>query len=157
MSCHSLCLLRKIMNLSLYTCSLYFPLCPETISYTSFPMINCYSLIIASFIARNVSINDVTQLEWVRGLLLWFGSPVILFFILNYLSCPRWSSSLEVDLLFSLGHIMILYILLKLFFRHGVFDPGTFRFLFMYVCWSKSSSRTVVACSSEQVSSFFFL
>ena len=29
----------------------YFPLCLEIISYTSFPMINCYSLIIASFIA----------------------------------------------------------------------------------------------------------
>ena len=56
MSCHSLFFQRKIMNLALYTCSCrsidttYFPLCLKIISYTSFPMINCYSLIIVSFI-----------------------------------------------------------------------------------------------------------
>ena len=42
-SFHSLFLIGRITNLALYTCSI--------ISYTSFPMINCYSLIIASFIA----------------------------------------------------------------------------------------------------------
>ena len=41
--CHILFFLGRITNLALYTCSI--------ISYTSFPMINCYSLIIASFIA----------------------------------------------------------------------------------------------------------
>ena len=47
----------------------YFPLCLEIISYTSFPMINCYSLIIALFSS-----------SWV-------------------ISCdPWWSSSFEVDL-----------------------------------------------------------
>ena len=35
---------------------LYFPLCLEIISYTSFLMINCYSLIIDSFIAMVVFI-----------------------------------------------------------------------------------------------------
>ena len=34
----------------------YFPVCPETISNTSFLMINCYSLIIASFIAMVIFI-----------------------------------------------------------------------------------------------------
>ena len=76
MSCHSLFFLRKTMNLVLYTCSgrsirkmlrnslhtTKFPLGLETISQTSFPMINYYSLIITSFIAGKVSINDVTQL-----------------------------------------------------------------------------------------------
>ena len=42
MSCHSLFFMGRIMNLALYTCSI--------ISYTSFAMVNCYSLIIASFI-----------------------------------------------------------------------------------------------------------
>ena len=51
----------------------YFPLCHEIISYTSFPIINFYYLIIASFIA-------------------------FFFFILSYLSYPWWSSSVEVDL-----------------------------------------------------------
>ena len=59
MSCHSLFFLRKITNLAFVHLFLYihmedttyFPLCLEIISYTSFPIINCYSLIIASFIA----------------------------------------------------------------------------------------------------------
>ena len=57
MSCHNLFFLSKITKLALYTCSCrsidttYFPLCLKIISYTSFPMINCYSLIISSFIA----------------------------------------------------------------------------------------------------------
>ena len=50
----------------------YFPLCLEIISYTSFPMINCY-----------------------------FFYHTILFFILSYLLYPWWSSSFEVDILLS--------------------------------------------------------
>ena len=45
-----------------------------------------------------MSPNCVTQLECVRGLLIWFGILTILFFILSYLSYPWWSSSFEVDL-----------------------------------------------------------
>ena len=64
------------------------------------------------FIARRICINDVTQQFHITRVCLrplsFFGSLVILFFILDDFSCPRWSSSLEVDLLLS-------YILLKLF------------------------------------------
>ena len=45
-----------------------------------------------------VSPNCVTQLECVRGLLLWFGILAIIFFIFIYLSYPWCSSSFEVDL-----------------------------------------------------------
>ena len=81
--------LGRITNLALYTCCI--------ISYTSFPMINCYSLIIDSFIAFFSS-------SWViscthGGLILQGGSTVL------------WSS----------------------FFRHGVSDPGSFRFMFIGV------------------------
>ena len=75
-----------------------FPSGLETISQTSFLMINCYSLIIASFIARKVSINDVTQLCYTtRVCLRPLGSLAIILFILSYLSYPR-SSYFEVDL-----------------------------------------------------------
>ena len=49
-------------------------------------------------LASMMSPNCVTQLECVRGLLLWFGSLAILLFILSYLLYPWWSSSFEVDL-----------------------------------------------------------
>ena len=79
----------------------YFLLCLEIISYTSFLMINYYSLIIASFIDGKVSINDVTQPCYTtRVCPRPLGSLAILFFILSYLSYPR-SSSFEVDLLLS--------------------------------------------------------
>ena len=71
------------------------------------------------FIAGRICINDVTQQCHITRVyprpLTFVGSPIILFFILNCLSCPIWSSLLEVDLSLSLGHIMILYILMKLF------------------------------------------
>ena len=64
------------------------------------------------FIAGRICINDVTQQCHITRVYLkpltFVGSFVILFFILNYLSCPRWSSLLEVDLALSLGNIMIL-------------------------------------------------
>ena len=61
-------------------------------------MIDCYSLIITSFIARKVSINDVTQLCYTtRVCPRPLGCLAILFFILSYLSYLR-SSSFEVDL-----------------------------------------------------------
>ena len=58
------------------------------------------------FIDGRICINDFTQLFHITGVcsrpLTFFGSLSILFFILDDFSCPRWSSSLEVDLLFSL-------------------------------------------------------
>ena len=56
-----------------------------------------------------MSPNYVTQLECVQGLLLWFGSLTILFFILSYLSYPWWSPSFKVDLLLSeaLSSVMV--------------------------------------------------
>ena len=133
MSCHSLLFLRKITNLSLYTCSMYFPLCLESISYTSFPMINCYSLIIASSTARRVCINDVTQLCHTSRV------------------CPRhlnlvWKSrhtSLHLEL--SLVSKMVFIsqggstTLWSSFFRHGVSDPGSLRFMFIGVDLELSS------------------
>ena len=98
-------------------------------------MINWYSLIIASSISPwlllhswRVCINDVTQLchitrVYSRPLTL-VGSLVIIFFILNYLLCPRWSSYLEVDLPFSLGHIMILIFFWIYFFHHVSLTMG---------------------------------
>ena len=75
-----------------------FPSGLETILQTSFLMVNYYSLIIASFIAKKVSINDVTQPCYTtRVCLRPLGSLAILFFILSYLSNPR-SSSFEADI-----------------------------------------------------------
>ena len=79
-----------------------FPLGLRTISQTSFLMINCYSLIIASSqlerLASMMSPNYVTQLECVQGLLIWFGILAIILFILSYISYPWWYSSFQVDL-----------------------------------------------------------
>ena len=59
------------------------------------------------FIARRIYINDVTQQCHITGVCLrplaFFGSLVILFFILDYFLCLRWYSSLEVDLSYSFG------------------------------------------------------
>ena len=89
------------------------------------------------FITGRFYINDVAQQSHITGVcmrpLAFFGSLIILFFILDYFSCPMWSSSLEVDLSFSL------YSFEALLFHHGVFGPGSFRFLL----W------TVVTCSLE--------
>ena len=52
------------------------------------------------FIAGRLCTNDVAQ-QCLRPLS-FFGSIIIVFFILDYFSCPRWSSSLVVDLPFSL-------------------------------------------------------
>ena len=136
-----------------------FPSGLGTISYTSFPMINCYSLIIASSIDGRACINYVNQLShttrvYLRPLTL-VGSPIIILFILNYISCPIWYSSLMVDLPLSLGHIMILIFIWSSFFCHGVSDHGSSRFIFMYIYWNESSRWTIVTCSFEQVSSLF--
>ena len=111
----------------------YFPLGLETISYTSFPMIDCYSLIITSFIARKVSINDVTQLCYTTRL------------------CPRplnliWKSHhsffhLELSLV-----PMVVFILRggsttlwSYLFHHDVFGPGSFIFMLIGVNLELSS------------------
>ena len=65
----------------------------------------------------------------------------ILFFILSYLSYPWWSSSFEVDLP-----------LWSSFFRHGVYDPRSLRFMFIgvnielssLVLWNKSHPSFLV-------------
>ena len=58
------------------------------------------------FIAERLCINDVAQQCHITRVCLrplaFFGSLIILFFILDYFSSPRWYSSLEVDLPFSL-------------------------------------------------------
>ena len=58
------------------------------------------------FIAGRLCINDVSQQCHITGVCMrhfaFFGSLIILIFILDYFSCPRWSSSLEMDLPFSL-------------------------------------------------------
>ena len=58
------------------------------------------------FIAGRLCINDVAQKCHITRVCLrpvsLFRSIVILFFILDYFSCPRWYSSLEVDLPFYL-------------------------------------------------------
>ena len=58
------------------------------------------------FIAGRLCINDVAQQCHITTLCLrplsFFESIIILFLILDYFSCPRWSSSFEVDLPFSL-------------------------------------------------------
>ena len=82
------------------------------------------------FIAGRLCINDVTQQCHLTRVSLrplsFFESITILVFILDYFLCPRWYSSLEVDLPFSL-------------FCYGVFDLRSFKFLFMYDYWSESS------------------
>ena len=103
-------------------------------------MIDYYSLIITSFIARKVSINDVTQLFYTTRLcprpltLIWKSHhsffhlelslvPMVVF-ILRGGSTTLWSS----------------------FFRHHVSDLGSFRFMFIgvnlelssLVLWNKS-------------------
>ena len=80
------------------------------------------------FIYERISINDVTQQYHINGVcsrpLTFFGSPVILFFILDDLSCPRWSSSLEVDLPLSMAwSYQDYYILLKLFLSLHCLKP----------------------------------
>ena len=58
------------------------------------------------FIAGRICINYVSQQCHITGVffrpLTFFGSLVILFFILDDLLCPRWCSFLKVDLPFSL-------------------------------------------------------
>ena len=65
------------------------------------------------FIAGRLYINNVAQQCHITRVCLrplaFFGSLVILFFILDDSSCPRWSSSLEVDLPFSLYSSEFLY------------------------------------------------
>ena len=59
------------------------------------------------FIAGRLCINDVAQQCYITRVCLrplaFFGSLIILFFILDYLSFLRWSSSLKADLPFSLS------------------------------------------------------
>ena len=102
-------------------------------------------------------LDRLTSLSWlyysntsklIQGLLSFFESVVILLFSLDYFSCPRWSSSIWV------GFIVLFIFFWSSFFRYGAFDPRSFHFLFMYDYWSES--WTVVTCSSEQVSSFFY-
>ena len=63
-------------------------------------------LLVYFFMDGRICINDVTQQCHVTRVcmrpLSLFGSIIILFFILDYFLCPRWSSYLEVDLPFSL-------------------------------------------------------
>ena len=58
------------------------------------------------FIVGRICINDVTQQCHITRVCLrnlnFIRSLFILFFILDYFSCPRWYSSLEVDLPFTL-------------------------------------------------------
>ena len=65
-------------------------------------------ILVHFFINRRICINDVTQQCHITGVCLrpltFFGSSIILFFILDDLLCPRWSSFLEVDLPFSLSY-----------------------------------------------------
>ena len=85
------------------------------------------------FIVGRLYINDVAQQCHITGLSLrplsFFESIVILFFILYYFLCPRWSSSLEVDLSFS---------------------PCSFEALsFTMVSLTRKASGSVVTCSLE--------
>ena len=72
------------------------------------------------FIVGRIYINDVTQQCPITRVYLrpltFIGSLIILFFILNYLSYPRWSSYLKVDLPLSMAwSYHDSYIILNLF------------------------------------------
>ena len=108
------------------------------------------------FIDERICINDVTQQSHITGVYLrhltLFRSPVILFFILDDLLCPRWSSSLKVNLPLSViwsyhdSSETLYFIMVSL--SLGASCSSLF-------CWSESFRWTVITCSSEQVSSFF--
>ena len=100
-------------------------------------------LLVYFFIAGRLCINDVAQQCHITRVCLsplsFFGSIVILFFILDYFSCPRWSSSFEVDL-------RSLYIILKLFLSPWCLWPGkrqvpllNCRYLFFRMIYKSSS------------------
>ena len=110
-----------------------FPLGFEIISYTSFPKVNCYSLIIASSIVGRVSINDVTQLCYTTRVcprtltLVWKSHHTFLHF--EIFLVPK-------VVFISQGGSTTLWIS---FFRHGVSDPGSFTFMFIGVNFELSS------------------
>ena len=75
------------------------------------------------FIVGRLCINDVTQQFHINRVCLiplsFFRSLIILFFILDYFSCPRWSSSLEVDLPFFLYYFEALSFAMVSFTREA--------------------------------------
>ena len=85
-------------------------------------------LLVYLCIPGRICINDVTQQCYITGVSLrnhtFFGSLIILFFVLDDLSCPNWSSSLEVDLPLSVvWSYHDSYILLKLFLSSWCICP----------------------------------
>ena len=68
-------------------------------------------LLVYFFISGRLCINDVTQQCHITRVCLrplsFFGSIVILFFILDYFSCPRWYSSLKVNSCKALSFTMV--------------------------------------------------
>ena len=76
MSCHSLFFLRKIMNLSLYTCSCR----------------SIWRINVLPFMSQNHIVYIIPHDQ------LLFFDHRILFFILSYILFPWWYSSFEVDL-----------------------------------------------------------
>ena len=137
------------MNLSLYPTMFPFNACwnlqiPHPRHHCSWTSTLLLFLLGYFFIAGRIYINDVTQECHITRVymrpLTFIGTPIILLFILNDLSFPRWSSFLDVDLPLSLGHIMILIFFWSFFFYHNSSEPRSFKFIFMYVYWNESSN-----------------